>query len=196
MKLQLSSRLARVAATVTATATATLLAAACSSSSSTGSGGSPSGGGSAIFVAAVRYTSCMRSHGVPEYPDPNSGGQLPKITPSNESQLGVTESRFTSAQAACQHLWPYQAPTQAEQRQDLADAVKFARCMRSHGLPKFPDPITDPNSGRVEFVLSSSRDGFNPHSPQTLAKVRVCEHGLPADLLQGNPAGVEVTITP
>jgi hypothetical protein len=183
----------RVAGVITATAGLSLLAAACGASpSSTG----PAAGGSASTASAVSYTRCMRSHGVPDYPDPSGGGQLPKITPSNESKLGVSESRFSAAQASCQRLWPYQGPTQAQQRQDLTDALTFARCMRSHGVPGFPDPTTDPSSGRVEFVISASRDGFDPRSPQILAKVRVCEHGLPASVLPGSPAGVEVRTSP
>ncbi len=55
---------------------------------------------------------------------------------------------------------------------------KYARCMRAHGVPNFPDPTA--TDGRVEFVISVSRDGFDPHSPQILAKARACQHVLPA----------------
>jgi hypothetical protein len=149
-----------------------LLAAACSGRpSSAGPGGSPNS------PSAVAYSGCVRSHGVPDYPGPNSSRQLPKITPANESQLGVSDSRLNAAQAACRRLWPYQAPTQAQQPQQLADDVKFAQCMRSHGVPA-PDPTTGPNGPR--FVISISKDGFNPRSPQVLAKARECERVMPA----------------
>jgi len=189
---------AQVGAAMVVMAAAGLLAVACGDSPSSGGSGSPNAGGSAIAVAAVRYTSCMRSHGVPAYPDPDSSGQLPKITPANEAQLGVSDSRFTTAQTACQRLWPYQGPTQALQRQELTDAVKFARCMRTHGVPNWPDPTTDPDSGQVEFVINSSQVGFDPQSPspRILALAHECEHGLPADVLPGSPNGVEVTTAP
>lgn len=138
----------------------------------------------------------MRSHGVPNYPDPDSSGQLPKITPANEQPLGVSFSRFSAAQKACEALWPYQAPSQTQQRLEVADALKFARCMRSHGVPNWPDPTTDPDSGRVEFVISRSKDGIDLNSPQVIARARSCEHGLPASMLPGNPDGVEVTTSP
>jgi hypothetical protein len=140
----------------------------------------------------------MRSHGVPDYPYPNSSGQLPKITPANEAQLGVSDARFETARVACQALWPYQGPTQVQQRQELAGALKFARCMRSHGVPNWPDPKTDPDSGFVEFVISTSQVGFDPRSPspQILAKAHVCERGLPAFMLPNSPNGVRVTESP
>jgi hypothetical protein len=159
---------------MTVMAAAALLAAACSGSpSSTGSGGSPNAGGSATSQP-VAYTQCMRSHGVPDYPGPTGSGQLPKIT--SGQQVGVSGARLNAAQGACQRLWPYQAPTQAQQRRQLTADLKFARCMRSHGLPDFPDPTAGPD-GPV-FVFSAS-SGIDPHSPQILAKAHACQHVLP-----------------
>jgi hypothetical protein len=117
----------------------------------------------------------MRSHGIPNFPDPGSNGQIPK---EEILQLGVSVSRLQAAQAACQRLWPYQAPTQAQQRQQLTDDLKFAQCMRSHGIPNFPDPTTGADG--PYFAISISRDGFDPHSPQILAKAHECQHVLPA----------------
>ena len=111
-----------------------------------------------------------------ELPGPDSSGQLPKV--SRPCNLAISNSHLPAAQRACQRLWPYQAPTQAQQRQQLTGDLKFAQCMRSHGVPDFPDPTS--SDGRVEFVISVSRDGFDPHSPQILAKARDCEHVLPA----------------
>lgn len=131
----------------------------------------------------------MRSHGVAEYPEPDSSGQLTKITPTDVQRLGVSLSRFQGAQKACEALWPYQAPTLAQQRQELTDDLKFARCMRAHGLPGFPDPTAE--TGGPRFLISVSKDGFDPHSPAVLARAHECEHVLPAG--SGLP---EVTVTP
>ncbi len=189
-------RPARAAVAITVMTTAGLLAACSSSPASARSGHSASAantGASAITASAVRYAACIRSHGVPEYPDPNSAGQLPKITPANEAQLGVSDSRFQQAQAACQPLWPYQGPTEAQQQQELTYALTFARCMRSHGVPNWPDPTTE--SGHVQFVISGS-SGIDLSSTQLLAKARGCEHGLPTWALPPSPDGVEVTTSP
>jgi hypothetical protein len=81
-------RAPRTGAVVIATAALGLLAAACSGSpSSAGSGGSTAAGGSAGSPSAVAYSACMRSHGVPNFPDPSSSGQVPKPDPL---QLGVS----------------------------------------------------------------------------------------------------------
>ncbi len=165
---------ARVAAVTTALAAA-LLAAGCSSSpSSTTPASAPSAG--STVAQAVAYTQCMRSHGVPEYPEPDSSGQLQKI--GSGQQVGVSDAQLSTASNACQSLWPYQALTPAQQQQQLADDVKFAQCMRSHGVPTLPDPVA--TDGKVEFVISTSRTGINLDSPQILAKAQACQHVLPA----------------
>ncbi|MGH3207680.1 MAG: hypothetical protein ACRDNO_07950 [Trebonia sp.] len=165
---------ARVAVVITATAGLALVAACGGSPSSTASAGTPSPGSTA--AEAVAYSQCMRTHGVPEYPGPDSNGQLQKI--SSGQQVGVSDSALSTAGSACQSLWPYQALTPAEQQQQLTDDLKFAQCMRSNGVPTLPDPVA--TNGRVEFVISVSRDGFNPESPQILAKAHACQHVLPA----------------
>jgi hypothetical protein len=165
------ARRARVTAVITVMAAVGPLAAGCS----TGSGGSPNAEGSASSSSAVAWIQCVRSDGIPDFPGPDSSGQIPKIT--SGQQVGVSDSRLNAAQRACQDLWPYQAPTKAQQRQDLTEDLTFARCMRSHGVP-VPDPTTGPDGPR--FVISISRDGFNPHSPQILAKARECQHVMPA----------------
>jgi hypothetical protein len=152
-----------------------LLTAACGSSpSSTDLGGSANAGASASSASAVAWIQCVRTHGVPDFPGLDSSGYIPKIT--SGQQVGVSDAQFSAAQTACQALWPYQAPTQAQQRQQLTDDLKFAQCMRSHGLPNFPDPTQ--SDGRVEFVLSISRLGASPRSPQILAKARACQQAV------------------
>ncbi len=185
---QARPRPARTAAAIIATAALALLAAACSSGrpSSAGSGGSPNAGGSASSPSAVGYSGCIRSHGVPNYPDPGSGGGIPKGTAQH---FGVSSSVFNGAQTACQHLLPaaggslqdqaYQCMVtgvcpQALVQRMLSGQGKFARCMRSHGLPKFPDPTLD-SQGRPVFVWSISQTGMDPHSPQFEAKEAECQ---------------------
>ena len=167
-----------------------LLAAACSGGpASTGSGGSsPAAGGSPSTVA---FAHCMRSHGVPRYPDPGSNGTLPKTSPQ---RLGVSGSRFDATQRACQHLLPatgvslsatslrqcYLAgvcPRSLVQRAMNA-GLKFARCMRSHGAPDWPDPTIDAR-GRPLYNINLPRTP----PPQVQAAINECERLQPAGSL-------------
>jgi hypothetical protein len=193
-----SSFTARTAAAVIAMAGLALLAAACSGSrSSTDSVDSAKAGGSTTSASAVTYSACMRSHRVPNYPDPDSSGQLPK---PDAHHLGVSSSQLQAAQQACQHLLPNTGEAinagsvqqcmladdcpQPLVQQVLNEERRFARCMRSHGVPNWPDPITD-SQGRPVFAISISKDGFNPYSPPIWGKGNECSHLMPA--LPGAP---------
>lgn len=174
---QASLRRARTAAAITAAAGLTLLAAACSSSpSSTGSGGSPNKAGATSSPAAsvspqLAFTRCVRSHGVPDYPDPDSSGGIAKESPQ---QLGVSDSQYQAAQTACGHLLPNGGqPTNAQSQADLRNAVKFAGCMRSRGWPQWPDPVND--GGRPRFdVFGGQVPGIDTSSPRVMAAAQKC----------------------
>ena len=86
---------ARTAVAVIAAAALTLLAAACSSPSATGSGGAPSTAAAPSSRTGIAYATCMRSHGVPKYPDPGSGNELPNGLPKvSPQQLDVSSSQY------------------------------------------------------------------------------------------------------
>jgi hypothetical protein len=90
------------------------------------------------------YARCMRSHGVSDFPDPTAspgGGAAFQINGGPGSDLDRNKPTFRAANQACQSLLPgggQQAQTSSPQK--LAAEVKWARCIRSHGLPSFPDP--------------------------------------------------------
>jgi hypothetical protein len=177
--------IARAAAAIIATAALALLAAACSSGSpsSAGSGGSPIAGDSASSPSAVGYSACMRSHSVPNFPDPTGSGGIPK---ESAQHLGVSDSQFNAAQQACQHLLPttggsltasslqqcYLADVcpQALVQQAVSEGLKFSRCMRSHGVPRWPDPTID-SQGRPLFNINVPR----PTPQQESTAINECE---------------------
>ncbi len=164
------------------------------SSSSTGPGGSSNAGGtrssqSTNSPSAVGFSHCMRSHGVPNFPDPTDDGALPKVSPP---QLGVSSSLFNVAERACQDLLP--AGTDdvfpaGEVQQLLTGMLMFSQCMRSDGVPNWPDPTTDPE-GRPEFPLSNvpGTDRSYWHSARITHELEQCQHLLPP-ALGGTPIG-------
>jgi hypothetical protein len=75
---------------------------------------------------------------------------------------------------------PVKAPagTSAEQVQLQNEYLGFARCMRSHGVSDFPDPITG-SGGHPGFNLQGgSGSDLNSNSPAFQRGVEACQHVL------------------
>ena len=152
----------RVGALVVALAAMALLTAACGGGSS--SAGS-SGAGQVRLAQALAFAYCMRSHGAPAFPDPNSSGVF-MVNPSTSSRYDAP----LSTREACAHLRPHgvQAEgTPAEQAQQQRKSLAFDACMRRHGFPQFPDGW----SGNVGQLISV---GIDPHSTQLDAAFTKC----------------------
>lgn len=152
------------------------------SSSSSGDGGTQGSG-------LLAYSSCMRSHGVPNFPDPTSSGGIPKETPQ---QLGVGQSQLNTAQNACQHLIPAGESLGGKQQQsiptrDQQDYLNAATCMRSHGITDFPEPVFG-QDGTVAFpMLDHLAEPIN--SPQFQRAYQICQKDIPAGLAYSGSGG-------
>jgi hypothetical protein len=137
----------------------------------------------------VAYSRCMRSHGVPTFPDPDGTGGIPKIQVVAARQRNPT--RFDAADSACQSLLPNEslAPQETPQQQHtrLVDERSFARCMRSHGVTRFPDPTAQ---GQLSVQMVQAQ-GIDVHSPAVLRVVEAC---LPASHGALTPAMVRHAI--
>ena len=94
--------------------------------------------GLAEQTGELAFARCMRSHGVPTYPDPTSTG----LVKESLQQLGVSSSRFQSASSDCNHLLPNggSGPSPAQVQRVRALALEFSQCVRSHGRSEFPRP--------------------------------------------------------
>ena len=121
----------------------------------------------------LAYAHCMRSHGVPTFPDPNSDGQIPKT--QVVSGRKNNPSRFDSAQSACRHLLPNggNGETQAQIAKDWNELRNFARCMRHHGVSNFPNPTSRSTSDR-RADLNLTAVGLDANSPQLRTKAQQC----------------------
>jgi hypothetical protein len=188
-------RPAGTAAVAIATTVLALLAAACGGSNSPGAVGGGSPGNSAL-ASAVAYSACVRSHGVPNYPDAGSDGNLPK---GSAQAFGVSNSQYQAAQRACRHLLPNSdtrftaSLTQCLETGDcppalvqraLTEGLRFARCMRDHGVPSWPDPTVD-SMGRPSFQVTAAGISIaSTRSPLMLSKLGHCQNQPGAVLLR------------
>ena len=135
-------------------------------------GNSPLGAtGSTQYQKALAFTSCMRSHGALGFPDPTSQGTF------TVTQALINNPQIRSAAPSCQNLAPppgaLQVPA-ALQRKLESQALQYAACMRSHGVPNFPDPTIQ--NGLPEFRVAAPAGG---PAPQFQAPQRACQRLLP-----------------
>lgn len=130
--------------------------------------GSASGGGNSDSTKQVQYAQCMRKNGVPSFPDPVNGQFNLQVTPGGS--LDPTTPQWKAAQQACKSLEPPGLQSgSAQNNQQQSQALKFAACMREHGVPDFPDPQSqgggivigggnvDPNSPQFQSALTACR---------------------------------------
>jgi len=165
---------ARTSAALIASVGLTLLTAACGGSHSSLSGGgsrSSSSGGGSPYEQARAFAGCVRGHGVPLWPEPQSSGRFDKskLTPQ---QLGAGSSQIAAAERACKSLLPTTYVATGQESHVVAQALTFSRCMRGHGATNFPDPQ---NNGAIAIPHAME------NSPAYLSALNFCVHkyGVP-----------------
>ena len=125
--------------------------------------------------AMLAFTQCMRAHGV-DMPDPGANGN---VTIGGGPGNPIDQSTMEAAQNACRSLLPKggHQPSAAEQKQFQDQAIKFAQCMRAHGVD-MPDP-TFSNSAGGALVQQSLGNGVDPTSAEFQNAQKACQHFLP-----------------
>jgi hypothetical protein len=132
----------------------------------------------------LTFSECMRSHGVPSFPDPR--GQGIHIGPG--SGIDPSSPAFKAAQSACRKLLPgggagNEHPT--GQQTDMAR--QLSECMRQHRVTGFPDPSFTSPSSQTGYSLVVNLSGvflalpstINPSSPVFVQAADACHFPLP-----------------
>lgn len=141
------------------------------SGSSAPQAGASSGPPGSSQGGAVAFAQCVRSHGVPDFPDPQNGHFL--ISGSDQSN-----PNFQSAVQTCQHLLGPGGATNGGGANNTA-LLNFAHCMQTHGVPKFPDPTVNGGIGLPP--------GIDPNSSQFQKAWQECQSSLPGNLQGQQP---------
>jgi hypothetical protein len=100
--------------------------------------------------AALRFSQCMRAHGVTNFPDPTAKGQSP-----TSDHVNKRSPAFQTAVQACHPQMTVMADLKP--KTSPAQELREAECMRTHGVPNFPDPL---RGGGYDYPGS-----INPNSP-------------------------------
>ncbi|MGH2864948.1 MAG: hypothetical protein ACRDJX_06825 [Solirubrobacteraceae bacterium] len=151
-----------------------------SSADASAASSSSSEGAAPTQQQLVAFSQCMRSHGVPEFPDPTEGHLLIAVGGHNGHRTGLNprSAQFQAARKACGKLLPNGGtPSPAEQAKVQERALKFSQCMRSHGVPDFPDPKFSGNAVQLRGVGRAG--GIDSNSPQFKVAQKACQSLVP-----------------
>ncbi len=139
---------------------------------------------------ALEYSQCMRSHGVADFPDPNSSGDI-SISAGPGSDLNPNNPTFEAAQQACQKYTPGANMTPAQKAQAQANLLKYAQCMRAHGIADFPDPTTGPDGAPGIRIQSGPGSDLDPNNATFQAAQQKCQKEMPG----GGKGGIQIRST-
>ena len=157
---------ARVGSTATSTSSATSTAAETTSGTSTATSNPVGSSGPAtqatIEADALEFAQCMRSHGVPNFPDPPNHLPNPNASaPGSKSFLGngpnPNSPTVEAGDRACRRYAVAEPVSAGVEAAVQSLQLRYAKCMRAHGVPGFPDP-----SSTGGFAVPKSIDDNSP----------------------------------
>jgi hypothetical protein len=134
----------------------------------------------------VAFARCMRANGLPDFPDPDTGGSV-KVGGGGGKGGGIDPSspEFKSANEKCKQYMPTQIGSQPGQDPwPLDSKLKYAKCMRANGLPNFPDPGRD-----GQFPHLDKGSALGPESAQFRQADKACAKDKPQGGSGGAPGG-------
>jgi len=134
-----------------------LLAAAC---------GGPAAGSAAqltVYQRELAYAECMRAHGMPSWPDPQSNGTF-------VGSFNFGSPAYQSANRTCAHMEGGPPETLEQFQQTVGQALKYAACMRAHGIANFQ--VTVPTEGEIRSGINGPGDEVN--TPQFQSASQAC----------------------
>ena len=101
---------------------------------------------------AVKFAGCMRAKGVPNFPDPDPKGEF-------NFGVDVTVEVWTKAVDACKSLKPPGALSAKRTPKEQSASLRFAQCVREHGVKDFPDPVNGEPLIDTYKIPSSNKPG-------------------------------------
>jgi hypothetical protein len=162
-----------------------LISAGCGSNAPSETGAASSSGStptaSSTREKPLKFAQCMRDNGVSEFPDPDASGELTIDGIANRSSVDPDTAVFDKALGACKDLEPSGFTGHKRSTRQQSTALRFAQCIRDHGVKDFPDPATGEPMVDTRRIPSANAPG----GMTTLkAAMQTC-HGVVAKLLGG-----------
>lgn len=180
------SALSRLSAVLATAAAATALVACGSSKSPTGVAAGERADERQNEAKLAEFAKCMREHGVEAKTSSGAGGQGLEIGAKGSTGRQTLER----AQRACKQYQPQPKKVNVSPQEQVAQeeaVLKFARCMREHGVIVHASA----SSGNVQINVggAGASGSPNPESPSFQAAQKACQSLLPFKGKGGPDAG-------
>ena len=141
---------------------------------------SASGAAGSGAADPAAYVQCMRANGVPNLPDPGKNGEL-KLS----DDLDPESPAFKKAEAKCIKYMGSDVKQNNGTAELLEpnvvwsdeDKLKYAACMRTNGVPGYPDPDKTGNMALPE--------GTDPESQAFKKAEAACQKFMPGNIPNG-----------
>jgi hypothetical protein len=132
-------------------------------------GGAHASSPTKVMSATLAYANCMRSHGVPDFPDPDGQGYF-VIHGGPGSDLAPSSPAFRAAERVC---GPFGSAgrqvTATQENQEYQKSLKAAACMRANGVRNYPEPKLINGTIKLSFTAS-----INPATPAVRTAAKKC----------------------
>ncbi|GAA4585369.1 hypothetical protein GCM10023194_27850 [Planotetraspora phitsanulokensis] len=135
--------------------------AACAATSTPGATPAPSPSASAVLAVYRELATCLRQHGVPNFPDPVMDAQ-------GNVQVNPSVRIPASAKTACASIaarLPGENKGPTYSAADMAKLRQLARCFRDHGIPDWPDPNARGEFPMPKRLLDLGKRGWREQLP-------------------------------
>jgi hypothetical protein len=127
-----------------------------------------------VLAIGRRFAACVRAHGVPGFPDPVLNGdylELPADASGNNPKVALQAN--PAAQQACdpilRELPPSAVRSRAPRQVNMQKLLRFAQCMRQHGVPNWPDPDANGDFPLAQAGITQIK------SPSVVAGFQACK---------------------
>ena len=101
----------------------------------------------------MKFPECMRANGVSDFPDPNASGKFPAYG------VSVSPAVWKQATTACKDLQPPGTLSSKRTPKQQSATLRFAQCVRDHGVKDFPDPVNGEPVVNTYKIPSSNQPG-------------------------------------
>jgi hypothetical protein len=141
---------------------------------SCGGGGAPNRGSAKHdpLRVAVAYAHCMRSHGVPDFPDPNGQGDFRIQPTATTPDLDPNSPAMQGGLAKCGAIPT--TVTAAQENQAFHSQLKTAVCMRANGVPNYPIPKLTRAPGGASASIDLDYNGIDVDTPVFQQAAKKC----------------------